>query len=83
VPEDLQAFAAAVARVLEDATLQSQLGATGRRYARGWSALAMAQRLAGLYRELREGSRTCADARACIATPSARGDTSVVRSGDA
>jgi 1,2-diacylglycerol 3-alpha-glucosyltransferase len=53
VPEEHAAFAAAVLRVLRDASLREGLAARGRAYARGWSSAAMAQRLAGLYCELR------------------------------
>jgi 1,2-diacylglycerol 3-alpha-glucosyltransferase len=58
VPEDQQAFAAAVVQVLGDAGLREGLAARGRAYARGWSSAAMAQRLAELYRQLRALPRT-------------------------
>ena len=53
VPEEEDAFAAAVARVLEDRELQGELAQRGRVYARGWSSAAMAARLADLYQALR------------------------------
>jgi len=53
VPEEQAAFAAAVVRVLQDAELRAELGTRGRSYARTWSAATMAQRLAGIYCDLR------------------------------
>ena len=53
VPEEQAPFAAAVVRVLQDAELRAELGARGRAYARTWSSATMAQRLAGIYCELR------------------------------
>jgi 1,2-diacylglycerol 3-alpha-glucosyltransferase len=50
VEEELEAFAAATVRVLKDAPLRARLAEEGRRYAREWSSLAMARRLAELYR---------------------------------
>ncbi|HEX4648919.1 MAG TPA: glycosyltransferase [Steroidobacteraceae bacterium] len=57
VPEELDAFAAAVVRVLGDPALRQELGARGRAYAREWSSAAMARRLADLYGELRQAPR--------------------------
>ena len=53
VPEEQDAFAAAVVRVLEDRELHRELAQRGRAYARSWSSSAMAARLAGLYETLR------------------------------
>jgi glycosyltransferase involved in cell wall biosynthesis len=53
VPEERDAFAAAVVRVLEDRELQRELAQRGRVYARSWSSAAMAARLAELYQTLR------------------------------
>ena len=52
-PEDEKEFAAAVARVLQDATLQKDLSEHGRAYARNWSSASMARRLSDLYEGLR------------------------------
>jgi glycosyltransferase involved in cell wall biosynthesis len=52
VPEELEPFAAAVVRVLEDAPLRAELAQAGRRYAREWSSVAMARRLLELYRSI-------------------------------
>jgi len=57
VPEQQEAFAAAVVRVLTDAGLREELAARGRAYARNWSSAAMARRLAELYGELCTGPR--------------------------
>lgn len=53
VPEEQQAFAAAVVRVLGDRQLHQQLSQRGRAYARSWSSSAMAGRLTELYGTLR------------------------------
>jgi glycosyltransferase involved in cell wall biosynthesis len=53
VPEDSQAFAAAVVRVLGEPRLRQALAQRGREYARTWSSAAMARRLAELYQSLR------------------------------
>ena len=53
VPEEQQAFAAAVVRVLEDRELHQELAQRGRAYARSWSSSIMAGRLTELYRALR------------------------------
>ena len=53
VEEQLQPFAAAVVRVLQDAALRSDLAERGRTYARTWSSAIMARRLADLYESLR------------------------------
>lgn len=53
VPEERRAFAAAVARVLEDPQLHEELAQRGRAYARSWSSAAMAGRLTELYGTLR------------------------------
>lgn len=52
VPEDEEAFAAAVVRVLTDAPLRQRLSIEARAHARRWSSAAMAVRLAELYRSL-------------------------------
>ena len=52
VAEDVEAFAAAAVRVLQDAGLRARLADAGRRYATEWSSLAMARRLQELYRSL-------------------------------
>jgi len=57
VPEDQGAFAAAVVRVLRDPELRGGLSARGRAFARTWSSLAMARRLAQLYGELPRAPR--------------------------
>jgi len=53
VPEELDAFTAAVVRVLEDRQLRQELSERGRAYARTWSSAAMAGRLTELYGTLR------------------------------
>ena len=53
VPEEREAFAAAVVRVLSEPLLHQELSQRGRVYARTWSSTAMAQRLAELYETLR------------------------------
>ncbi|HYX73939.1 MAG TPA: glycosyltransferase [Steroidobacteraceae bacterium] len=68
VPEQPAAFAAAVVRVLGDARLRAQMAERGRAHARRWSAAAMAQRLADIYREVRALPRGI-DVAASIATP--------------
>lgn len=50
VEEELDEFAAATVRVLQDRALAAALADEGRKYARAWSSLAMARRLAELYR---------------------------------
>ncbi|MBV8909360.1 MAG: glycosyltransferase [Gammaproteobacteria bacterium] len=57
VPEERDAFAAAVVHVLSDTRLRRELSERGRAYARGWSSMTMAARLAQLYRELCDASR--------------------------
>jgi 1,2-diacylglycerol 3-alpha-glucosyltransferase len=58
VPEEQEeAFAAAVLRVLGDASLRQQLRERGLAYARQWSSAAMARRLAELYAQLRGAPR--------------------------
>jgi glycosyltransferase involved in cell wall biosynthesis len=52
VDEKLHEFAAAAVRVLQDRPLAATLAEQGRSYARGWSSLAMARRLAELYRAM-------------------------------
>lgn len=52
VPEEPEAFAAAVVRVLGDARLREALAVRGLAYARSWSSSAMAARLAGVYAQL-------------------------------
>ena len=53
VEEQLQPFAAAVVRVLQDETLRNDLSERGRTYAHTWSSAIMARRLADLYESLR------------------------------
>jgi len=53
VPEELNAFAAATVRVLQDTSLRQELSGRGRVYARTWSSAAMARRLADLYGSLK------------------------------
>ena len=53
VPEEQEAFAAAVVRVLEDRELHRELAQRGRAYARSWSSSVMAARLGELYETLR------------------------------
>jgi len=53
VPEEQEAFAAAVVRVLESPQLHEELSQRGRAYARNWSSTAMARRLTELYEALR------------------------------
>jgi glycosyltransferase involved in cell wall biosynthesis len=50
IPERVDEFAAAVARVLEDKGLHAMLAASGREYSLTWSSLTLAQRLADVYR---------------------------------
>jgi glycosyltransferase involved in cell wall biosynthesis len=57
VPEEQQAFAAAVVRVLGDAALRANMAARGRAYAGSWSSAAMARRLAEIYEQLRAAPR--------------------------
>ena len=52
VAEELEPFAAAAVRVLQDAQLRASLAHAGRRYAGEWSSLAMARRLLELYRSM-------------------------------
>jgi glycosyltransferase involved in cell wall biosynthesis len=49
VDEQSQAFADATVRVLKDADLRKELAERGRHYARTWSSVVMAKRLADLY----------------------------------
>ena len=65
VPEEPEAFAAAVVRVLGDAGLRAALAARGLAYARSWSSSAMAARLAAVYAQLHPTPR--ARARGCPA----------------
>jgi glycosyltransferase involved in cell wall biosynthesis len=53
VKEDRDAFATAVVRVLQNASLQRELGERGRAYAKTWSSASMARRLADLYGAVR------------------------------
>lgn len=50
MPERVEEFAAAVARVLEDPGLHAMLAESGREYSLTWSSLTLAQRLADVYR---------------------------------
>jgi glycosyltransferase involved in cell wall biosynthesis len=52
VPEDRTLFARAALAFLEDPLRAARAGAAARRYAEGWSAGAMAQRLASFYRDV-------------------------------
>ena len=56
VPEERQAFAAAVVHVLRDEHLHHELSVAGRRYAEQWSSAVLARRLAELYRSILGGS---------------------------
>jgi 1,2-diacylglycerol 3-alpha-glucosyltransferase len=58
VAERRDEFAAAVVRVLQDPSLQKELGERGRVYARSWSSASMARRLADLYDTLRIAPKT-------------------------
>jgi glycosyltransferase involved in cell wall biosynthesis len=60
VEEKAAPFAAAVARVLTEPDLASALSQQGRPYARAWSSVAMAGRLADLYRAITEPANTVA-----------------------
>jgi 1,2-diacylglycerol 3-alpha-glucosyltransferase len=53
VQENKDEFAAAVVRVLQDKSLQKDLGDRGRVYAKSWSSASMARRLADLYDKVR------------------------------
>jgi glycosyltransferase involved in cell wall biosynthesis len=57
VEEQMQPFAAAVIRLLQDETLRNDLSERGRNYARTWSSAIMARRLADLYESLRLSPR--------------------------
>lgn len=57
VEERVDAFAAAVAQVLQDRNLQNRLSELGRTYARTWSSAVMARRLADLYGSLLPAQR--------------------------
>jgi 1,2-diacylglycerol 3-alpha-glucosyltransferase len=50
VPEEKQAFADAIVRVLQDESMHRELAGRGREYAQQWSSAALGQRLATLYR---------------------------------
>ncbi len=52
VPEDRDAFAAAIAALLDDRALSARLSGQARAYAYSWASARMAGRLADLYREL-------------------------------
>ena len=58
VPEETEAFAATVVRVLTDAGLRAGLAARGRAYARTWSSVAMARRMSEIYEQLCAAPRT-------------------------
>ena len=64
VPEDEAAFAAAVVRVLGDASLRAQLRERGRSYARSWSSATMARKLLEIYRDLAQAPQAAQVARA-------------------
>jgi glycosyltransferase involved in cell wall biosynthesis len=57
VKEDRDVFAAAVVQVLQNPSLQKELGERGRAYARTWSSSSMARRLADLYDAIRLSPR--------------------------
>ena len=63
VPEETEAFAATVVRVLTDAGLRARLAARGRAYARTWSSVAMARRMSEIYEQLCAAPRSAARAR--------------------
>ncbi len=52
--DDVEDFAARVASLLRDKAAATRLGELGRSYAATWSAAALAERLAGFYREVIE-----------------------------
>jgi glycosyltransferase involved in cell wall biosynthesis len=54
VPEEIEAFATGVARVLGDRNLRAQLGELARQDALRWSSRHMAERLLKLYEQLIE-----------------------------
>jgi 1,2-diacylglycerol 3-alpha-glucosyltransferase len=58
VPEDEAAFASRVLALLADAPARQALAARARGYAQGWSAAAMANRLADWYRQVIERRRS-------------------------
>jgi glycosyltransferase involved in cell wall biosynthesis len=60
VPEERDAFAAAVVRVLGDARLRAEMARRGRAHAQAWSSAAMARRLADIYDALLAGPRAAA-----------------------
>lgn len=53
VPEQPEAFAAAVVRILGDPVLKQELAGRGRAYAQSWSSAVMARRLSELYAQWR------------------------------
>jgi 1,2-diacylglycerol 3-alpha-glucosyltransferase len=57
VPEQREAFAAAVVRVLRESQLREEMATRGRAHARTWSSAAMARRLAEIYGGLRAAPR--------------------------
>jgi len=63
VAEEVEPFAAAAVRVLQDAGLRARLAQAGRRYAREWSSLVMARRLQELYRSVTPLAKACAPER--------------------
>jgi 1,2-diacylglycerol 3-alpha-glucosyltransferase len=60
VDEDESDFATAVVHVLRNRGLASDMGAKGRAWAAQWSSTAMAERMAGMYRELLSASAVLA-----------------------
>jgi 1,2-diacylglycerol 3-alpha-glucosyltransferase len=60
VREDVEEFATAVQRLLNDGELRQSHAQQARAYAQTWSSQAMAQRLAALYRELCVGGAAAA-----------------------
>ena len=63
VAEEVEPFAAAAVRVLQDAGLRARLAQAGRRHAREWSSLVMARRLQELYRSVTPLAKACAPER--------------------
>jgi 1,2-diacylglycerol 3-alpha-glucosyltransferase len=55
-PENPEAFAQAIADILNDPTRAARLSEQAHRYAQSWASERMAARLAALYRELAQGS---------------------------
>jgi hypothetical protein len=69
VPEEIDAFAAGVARVLTDRTLRASLGELARQDALRWSSRHMAERLVKLYEQLIEDDLVARPAGDRVAAP--------------